>query len=285
MSGNSILNCFADDAKLYKEIRSTADIDILQTDLTNLVNWALDWQLDISVDKCAILNVKPVTEHESNTINDIILESCLNKVDLGVGIDKNLNFSTHIHSIVSRARQRTNFIFRAFKTRNSSYLLRGFNSYVLPILAYCSPVWSPHKIGDVLLIESVLRMFTRRLPGCEHLSYGERLAKLNIETLEKRRLYADLILYFKLVTDVCGRPLANYGLKIIGDQRSSRGHDLRLSFTHYRIDCRLHYYGPRVAVVWNSLPHSVVHATSVMAFKNILKKIDFSKFLILNFGS
>lgn len=84
---------------------------------------------------------------------------------------------------MSRARQRVNLIFRAFQTRNIDYILRGFNAYVLPIVSYCSPVWSPYKICDVLQIESVLRLFTRRLPGFEQLSYGERLAKLNLQIL------------------------------------------------------------------------------------------------------
>ena len=283
LSGNTTLNCFADDAKLYKEIRSVADIDLLQSDLTNLSRWASDWQLEISVKKCEILDVKPFDELDCNTINDIIIETCLNKTDLGIGIDKNLNFSTHIHSIVSRARQRVNLIFRAFKTRNIAYLLRGFNAYVLPIVSYCSSVWSPHKIKDILLLESVLRLFTRRLPGFENLPYGNRLTKLNIQTLERRRLYADLILCFKLVSGACDRPLENYGLQKTSDQRSTRGHDLKLTFSHCRTDSRLYYFGPRVAKIWNCLPYNTVHSQSVNIFKNEIHKFDFSKFLIMNF--
>ena len=154
---------------------------------------------------------------------------------------------------------------------------------ILPIVSYCSPVWSPHKITDILHLESVQRLFTRRLPGFEDLPYGKRLAELNLQTLEKRRLYADLILCFKLVSGACDRPLENYGLNIANDQRSTRGHDLKLTFSHCRIDSRLFYFGPRVAKVWNSLPFSIVHSQSVNAFKNEIRNLDFSKFLILNF--
>jgi hypothetical protein len=283
LSGSATLNCFADDAKLYKEIRINADIEALQSDLTSLVKWASDWQLEISVGKCGTLDIKPDEEYYCNSINDTILVTCSNKTDLGIGLDKNLNFSAHIQSIVSRARQRVNLIFRAFKTRNTDYLLRGFNAYILPIVSYCSPVWSPHKICDILLIESVLRLFTRRLPGLEHLSYGERLSRLKIQTLERRRLLADLTLCFKLVTGACARPLINYGLHLETGHRTTRGHNLKLTFTHCRIDSRLHFFGPRVAKIWNSLPAQAVHSTSAFAFKNEICKIDFSKFLILNF--
>ena len=280
---NTTLNCFADDAKLYKEIRSNDDIVSLQTDLTNLVTWTSDWQLQISVEKCAILHVKPDNIFDSNEINDVTIEMCLNKIDLGIGIDKCLNFSAHIHSIVSRSRQRINLLFRAFKTRNIAYLLRGFNAYVLPIVSYCSPVWSPYKVSDILQIESVLRLFTRRLPGFESLPYGKRLAELNLQTLERRRLHADLILCFKLVTGVCDRPLKNYGLHLIDLPRSTRGHDLKFDLTHCRIDSRLYFFGPRVAKVWNCLPYEIVHSPSVQAFKQSISKLDLSKFLILNF--
>jgi hypothetical protein len=282
---NAVLNCFADDAKLYKSITTISDFDLLQNDISNLTKWALSWQLDISVSKCAVLDIVPVNdEYYCDTeINDIVLELCTTKCDLGIIIDRKLSFSAHIHSITARARQRINLIFRVFKTRNCAYLLRGFNAYVLPIVSYCSPVWSPYKLSDILHLESVQRAFTKRLLNFEEMSYGKRLSLLNLETLEKRRLYADLILCFKLVLGFCNRPLRNYGIRIAENRKYTRGHDFKLVFDHCRIDARLHFFGPRVATIWNSLPAEIVNMPSVICFKNAITKFDFSKFLVLNF--
>jgi ribonuclease P/MRP protein subunit RPP40 len=52
---------------------------------------------------------------------------------------------------------------------------------------------------DIDLLEKVQRRFTKRLPGFKHLSYLEGLAKLNLKTLEARRLLIDLCLYYKIV--------------------------------------------------------------------------------------
>jgi len=45
----------------------------------------------------------------------------------------------------------------------------------------------------------VQRGFTKRLPGLKNLSYKERLAATNLDTLELRRLRTDLIVCYKIV--------------------------------------------------------------------------------------
>ena len=52
---------------------------------------------------------------------------------------------------------------------------------------------------SITLVEDVQRSFTRRLPGFLELPYVERLKILGIQTLEHRRLLADLLLCFKII--------------------------------------------------------------------------------------
>jgi len=49
-------------------------------------------------------------------------------------------------------------------------LVKAFKVYVRPILEYNSPVWSPSFVKDILLIESVQRKFTKRIPGMSGLT-------------------------------------------------------------------------------------------------------------------
>ena len=44
-----------------------------------------------------------------------------------------------------------------------------------------------------------LTLFTKRIPGLQNFTYGERLAKLNIQSLEHRRLMTDLTTCFNIV--------------------------------------------------------------------------------------
>ena len=48
-------------------------------------------------------------------------------------------------------------------------------------------------------MEAVQRRFTKRLPGLQNLTYLARLKKLNLESLEIRRVRADLILMYKIM--------------------------------------------------------------------------------------
>jgi len=129
----------------------------------------------------------------------------------------------------------------------------------------------------------VQRAFTKRLLGSDEMSYGRRLSLLNIETLEKRRLYADLMLCFKLVRGFYNRPLQNYGIRLAENCKVTRGHNFKLVFDHCRINARINFFGPRTAKIWNSLPAEIVNLPSVMSFKYAITKFDFRKFLVLNF--
>jgi len=72
-------------------------------------------------------------------------------------------------------------------------------TYVRPLVEYCSSVWSPYTIGLIKRVESVQKVFTKKLPGMRYLSYEERLSVLNLESLEVRRLKNDLVTCFKIL--------------------------------------------------------------------------------------
>ena len=62
-----------------------------------------------------------------------------------------------------------------------------------------SVIWSPFTVKDIEAIESVQRRFTKRLPGLSCFTYHERLKRINIPSLELRRLYFDLIWCYKIL--------------------------------------------------------------------------------------
>ena len=63
---------------------------------------------------------------------------------------------------------------------------------------YTYIVCSPSYINQINQIESVQRRYTKLIPICSHL-YAERLKVLNLQSLEHRRLIADLILCFNII--------------------------------------------------------------------------------------
>ena len=117
-------------------------------------------------------------------------------IDLGILIDDQLSFSPHIDTVCTKAKQRATLILNCFYSRNKCLLIRAFIAYVRQLLEYCCSVWSPSKLGLIDKLENIQRRFTKRLHGVQHLSYSERLQLLKIDSLECRRIKADLIMFF-----------------------------------------------------------------------------------------
>ena len=70
---------------------------------------------------------------------------------------------------------------------------------VRPLVEYNSIIWSPHLKQDIEAVESVQRRFTRILPGFKKFSYAERFKRLNLPSLELRRLHCDLLWCYKIM--------------------------------------------------------------------------------------
>ena len=64
---------------------------------------------------------------------------------------------------------------------------------------YNCVVWSPHLKQDIEKIERVQRRYTKRLCGLSNISYSERLRRLQICSLEQRRLHFDLFMCYRII--------------------------------------------------------------------------------------
>ncbi len=69
-----------------------------------------------------------------------------------------------------------------------------FESY----LEYGMPACSSNLVPDINHLERIQRLATRLVSGMRHLPYEERLQRLGLHSLQRRRLRVDLVTAFKI---------------------------------------------------------------------------------------
>ena len=120
-------------------------------------------------------------------------------LDLGITTTSNSSSSTHIRNIVCKANSRSIAIHRCFMSRDITLLVCAYKTNVRPLVESNSVIWSSGATGDIEIIECIQRNFTKKLVGLQSLPYTERLKRLNHDSLELRRLRADLIWCYKII--------------------------------------------------------------------------------------
>ncbi len=105
---------------------------------------------------------------------------------------------------------------------------------------------------------------------CFFFSYEEKLARLNLFSLEKRRLRGKLTECFKILKGFTNMD-ANR-LFLIDDSSRTRSNRIKLRCKHLHVDCTNFFFTNDVVREWNKLPPSVVQCNTINSFKNKLDR-------------
>lgn len=248
---------FADDTKVYNDIKIVNDCELLQEDLNSLSHWSKKWLLCFNETKCVVLKIKMSILY-MYTLNGHVLEQVSSQKDLGITIHESLKPSEHIGNIVKRANQRAGLIRRCFTDLTKEKVTILYISLIRPILEYASTVWNPQLKKDIDLLE-----YTQR--RCLRLSKEA----VTLPDLEDRRLFNDLCEVYKYTHDLYKNGLTD--MFCFSENLHLRGHSLRLRKSFSRTSTRKSFFSERVINEWNSLPEKIVSAPTPACFKERLK--------------
>ena len=151
----STIRLYADDALIYREIRSKEDQDILQQDLCMLTQWANTWQMTFNAQKSVCLRItNKLSPHTySYYMNGALIQQADHAKYLGVTIDKNLNWNEHTRQVVSKANNVRGFLQHNLKKCPPDVKASCYLMLVHPILEYACVAWSPYHQCNIQAIE------------------------------------------------------------------------------------------------------------------------------------
>ena len=284
----STLQCyyviFADDLKLYVKLRLRSDLQnidmaLFQHDLDLINKVAKSWGLSFNLDKCVILRFmrgnSSILNDTPYSMNGHSLKFVDTHTDLGVTINKNLKFHTHVHEVARKAGGLAANLLKSTLCRSEEFMLDLFKTHIRPIMDYASPLWNTGYVEDTKALESVQRRWTKKINGFDSLEYQDRLAALRLFSVKGRLLRSDIIYCWKIFHGKCG--VSPEQIFILSNS-STRGHSFKIYHVRSTIDVRQKFFSVRIIPVWNNLPNNVVSCTTLATFKTALHSHMIDKF-------
>ena len=172
--------------------------------------------------------------------------------------------------MVDGARKMSSWVLSVFSDRSKETMVKLYTSMVRNKLEYCSPLWNPTKVADIVNIEGVQRTFTNKITEVQHLSYHERLRELKLMSLQRRRERYIILVMWKILHKQTPNDL---DVKFNHNER--RGICAKIPVLHKSARPKFQtMYNASSAVMgpklWNTVPKSINTKQTFQSFKSAL---------------
>lgn len=275
---NSEIRIFADDTCLHIKVDNVIETaNLLNEDLLAIENWANQWLVQFSPTKTVAMTIstkrnKP--EHPALVFyNQAICEHKSHKY-LGLWLDNNLTWKSHINSIVKQSTNRM-MILNFYKYKLSRKTLeRIYFVFVRPVLEYASIVWAGASEQLLRRVDQVQIRAMRLSSGATNRSnIGLLYADLQWQSLRSRRDYFVVKMFFKIVNGMCPNYLkAILPLEVNDIRRSKLRNPNKLTIPKTRLNLFKSSFVPRGISMWNNLPQEYYSILTLTSFDCCLRK-------------
>ena len=262
---------FADDNTIYSFASSTeAVISNLKYDLIHVLSWFSSNELVANPNKFQLMLLGTDKTDTQMNVNGFIIDQSDSVKLLGVTLDKNLSFQSHISDLCTRASRSIRCLRRVRNYLDFWQALSLYNCYIQSYFNYCPLIWMFCNKTSYNMIDNVQKRALRALYNVYDLSLDELLnidGNAKIHTINIRCL---LIEIFKtihginpefmreiFITKTVPYNLRDPELLVLPETNTIRYGVNSLTF--------------RSGILWNSLPKNYKKLTSLNLFKNSLK--------------
>ena len=130
--------------------------------------------------------------------------------DIGVTIDDQLSFESHMSEKVNKAIHMFHLLRRTFQCLNQKLFISFYKTLVRTHLHYASSMWAPCKVKDMQMVENIQKRCTRQLPYLKDLPYEDQLRILKLPTLSYHHWRGDLIEVYKILHEFYDKESASF---------------------------------------------------------------------------
>ena len=209
------------------------------------------------------------TIDEFRVSDEIVITPVDNVKLLGLWLDKDLNYSTHIKELTTKCAKITNAVGRISKFLTMETKMKIYKAFVQSNLDYCSIVYHNCNLSDARKVEKIQKRCLRYILNDFSSTYSELLSMSGQSTQYACRLRAISVAIFKICNNLL-LPLestlftvrqslhALRGTNILSKPKCNKGHGKN----------SLAFQGPSI---WNNLPDQLRCATNVKEIKSMLK--------------
>ena len=206
INANTECSQFADDTAIIAAHENfLAAEEHLQSAVTTAAQWLKDWHLLVNESKTTVIHFhhtnRPPPRPPSITLNDTNLTVASRHRHLGLLIQQNLCWNSHVDYIITKATRKMFLLLRLRNSLNTSALSSIYLTYIRPILEYACTVLSPLPATLNDRLERIQRRAARlclHLPLFEHRTHSVLLHRLKWPSLSSRRTLSHILLAHSL---------------------------------------------------------------------------------------
>ena len=201
---------FADDTSLFSVVRDiAASTEELNNDLRNISKWAYQWKMifkpDLTKQAQEVIISRKLNKpvHPSLTFNNSQVTQTECEKHLGLILDNKLNFNEYLKGVLDNISKTMGLIRKSQPIFQRFSLLTIYKTFVRPHLDY----------GDMIYDQTYNASFHRKLESVQYsaclaitgtirgTSYEKLNQELGLETLQHRRWFQKLCLFYKIVNN------------------------------------------------------------------------------------
>ena len=280
---SSLCNLYADDTIIYATGTCPNDIlPRLQTDVTNLVQWFTDNKLTVNINKSCVMNVG--TKQKLRSLNDITTPVVINDTSLqnvnevkylGITLDQNLTWESHINELCKKVAPKIELLRRLKYKLPIDQLKTVYQSIVQPHIDYAITVWGYAANVHVQKIQRLQNRAARILTSnydC-FTSVSSLLEQLGLQSILERRDYFNALIVYKGLNGLAPNYITTKFTRIIDCHGISTRSALdgNLTVPKPNVECFKQSLCFTGAHTWNSLPIDVRESPSLYTFKRRYK--------------